>query len=141
MRKSKSTKRITQRPSVPVQSVQESSTYAEMFENQNDNEEEDEFVKVADIFFLIIIIKDATPGPGYYYNPSTTSSFRTKASTTVRTKRSESERSGSQSNRERNSQPIRNMNERFYERPSAACELGPGEYEIFSDFMKRVIIA
>ena len=56
----------------------------------------------------------------------------------MRSKKNDSIISGSKSSRERKTQPIRTVNDRFYERPTATNELGPGEYEIFSDFVKRV---
>ena len=138
IRKSVNTKRINNKQSLPIQ---ESSSYAEMFENK-DEDEEDEYVKVRIFSLSYMNFKDATPGPGYYYNASTASSFRTRTTATnsLRSKRSDMERSRSKSHRETKSRTGKGMNERFHERTSAASEIGPGEYQGLSNFVKKVDI-
>jgi len=103
-----------------------SARYEQLDTNNDSEEDEDEFVK------------DATPGPGYYYNASTASSFRSKISS-VKSRKSdmnETRRSNRPSSRNIG---VGSRSPRFTERGSASVLAGPGDYNIAGSILKKDI--
>ena len=79
--------------------------------------------------------QDATPGPGYYYNASTASSFKSKASSVT------SRKTNASDIRNRRSQipGIGSRSPRFTaERGSVSVIAGPGDYNIAGNILKKV---
>ena len=51
LRRSKSVKRTNHKPSLPFEGVQEGASYADMFDNKEENDEDDEYIKVLIFLF------------------------------------------------------------------------------------------
>lgn len=80
-------------------------------------------------------LKEATPGPGYYYNESTTSTFGKKS---FSTNASPNKRHRSQSN-PKTKPSLFGDSERFKDQNSQIKEPGPGAYNIRTKLYKPVI--
>jgi len=112
------------RASVKYQAAtaRDSVKFEHVYTNGDDSEDEDdEFVK------------DATPGPGYYYNASTASSFKSKLSS-VKSRNTDDTRS-----RRSRVPGVGSRSPRFTERGSASLVAGPGDYNVAGDILKRDI--